>query len=65
MVFHIQLNIFQQVLFFELGHETILELKTDSQPLQVEALEITFEEPQIVESTEVVDSSSITSLDAS
>ena len=50
---------------FELGHETILELKTDSQPLQVEALEITFEEPQIVESTEVVDSSSITSVDAS
>ena len=31
----------------------------------MEALEITFEEPQIVESTEVVDSSSITSVDAS
>jgi len=43
---------------FELGHETILELKTDSQPLQVEALEITFEEPQIVESSDLRDESS-------
>ena len=43
---------------FELGHETILELKTDSQPLQVEALEITFEEPQIIESSDLRDKSS-------
>lgn len=50
---------------FELGYETILKLKTDSQPLQVEALEITFEEPQIIESTEVVDSSSVTPVDVS
>lgn len=43
---------------FELGYETILKLKTDSQPLQVEALEITFEEPEIVESSDLRDESS-------
>ncbi|HFU3843053.1 TPA: hypothetical protein ACGO5P_000037 [Streptococcus suis] len=44
---------------FELGYDTMLKAKTDAQPLQVEKPNIAFEEPQIIESSDVVTSTSV------
>ncbi|HFI0264584.1 TPA: hypothetical protein ACGOU9_001006 [Streptococcus suis] len=44
---------------FELGYDKLLKSETDSQPLQVEAIEITSEEPQIIESSDVTTSTSV------
>lgn len=44
---------------FELGYDTMLAVETDAQPLQVENPNITFEEPQIIESSDVVTSTSV------
>ncbi|HFI0404309.1 peptidoglycan-binding protein LysM [Streptococcus suis] len=44
---------------FELGYDTMLAVETDAQPLQVENPNIAFEEPQIIESSDVVTSTSV------
>lgn len=44
---------------FELGYDTMLKAKTDAQPLQVEKPNISFEEPQIIELSDVVTSISV------
>ncbi|WP_238595851.1 hypothetical protein [Streptococcus suis] len=44
---------------FELGYDKLLKSETDSQPLQVEAIEITSEVPQIIESSDVTTSTSV------
>lgn len=44
---------------FELGYDTMLKAKTDAQPLQVENPNIVFEEPRIIESSDVATPTSV------